>query len=390
MTSPPAELLSSDSLARFRRSLLAWYDAHHRTMPWRVSPGAEAGRPEPYPILVAETMLQQTQVATVIPYFQRFIERFPTVAALASAEEQEVLRLWQGLGYYRRARNLHAAAKRIVDEFGGTVPGEVEKLLELPGVGRYTAGAVASIAFGRRAPIVDGNVARVLARLLAIEEPVDKAAVRRRLWEVAEAVVPGDRPGDFNQAMMELGSQICTPQGPTCPRCPVAEQCLARQDGREEEIPAMSPRKQPKAVTHVVAAVERRGRWLFEQRPEAGLWANLWQMPTWEWDQPAEVDEQAVAAWLSERTGLKVEPAGREEPFVHQTTHRRITFELTRWRVTGGRLRTGAGAWRPLRSLGDLPLSNPQRRVVGVLEARGPGIASFKPRQAQHCRRSGK
>lgn len=346
-------------LRPLRRSLLEWYRQHHRRLPWRAAPGGPA---EPYHVLVSEAMLQQTQVATVVPYFERFIAAFPTVADLAAADEQDVLRLWQGLGYYRRARHLHAAAKAIVERFGGEVPGTMGELLSLPGVGQYTAGAIASIAHGVAAPILDGNVARVLARWFTIEAGIDQPATRKRLWELAAAVVPEEHPGDFNQAMMELGATVCVPRGPRCMWCPVAEHCAARQAGREEELPVVSPRRAPRAVTHHVAAIERGGRYLFEQRPSTGLWSNMWQLPTAE-----ALDGEPIAAWVKERFGLSVEPVARHEAFTHQTTHRTIRFEVHGLRVTGGRLRAGAGVWRRLGGVSDLPLSNPQRRIVAAL-----------------------
>ena len=211
-------------------------------------------------------MLQQTQVATVIDYFNRFIERFPDARALAGANEQEVLNAWQGLGYYRRARNLHRAAQVIVEEFDGRVPDTVEGLLKLPGVGRYTAGAVASIAYGVRAPIVDGNVARVLARIELIDEPVDEAGVKKRLWGLAERYVPGDGPGDFNQAMMELGAMVCVPRGPSCLVCPVKRYCGAHEAGRQGELPVVAKRVKQKKVRHEVVAIEKGGKFLFAQR----------------------------------------------------------------------------------------------------------------------------
>src|SRR4051794_17880307 len=211
----------------FARRLLRWYDRCRRDLPWRPQRTASSARVSPYHVLVSEAMLQQTQVATVVPYFKRFIARFPTLASLASADEQEVLRLWQGLGYYSRARNLRAAARRVVEEFGGRLPQDVEQLRSFPGIGRYTAGAVASIAFGRRAPILDGNVIRVLCRLDQVTaDPQDKQT-QALLWRRAEEIMPKSRPGDFNSAMMELGALVCTPRSPQCLLCPVREHCEA-------------------------------------------------------------------------------------------------------------------------------------------------------------------
>ena len=343
------------TLAAIRRALLHWFDRHGRDLPWRDR--QRSG----YHILVSEAMLQQTQVATVIPYYQRFIDTWPNVQALAAADEQQVLRLWQGLGYYRRARHLHAAARRIEAEHGGMVPDEVAHLLALPGVGRYTAGAIASIAYNRRAPILDGNVARVLARWFAIDQSIDGTTVKARLWSLAEAVLPRDRPGDFNEAMMDLGATICTPRNPSCATCPVSASCRARAQRRVDDLPVRAARRKAAAVTHHIVGVERRGRWLFVQRPAVGLWSNMWQMPTWEAD--TRQSAEAVATWLHKQTALQavIEPC---HTFGHQTTHRAITFVLWRVRKVAGRLKSGVGVWRALDDLDDLPMANPQRRAV--------------------------
>jgi len=359
----------ADSVRALRRALLGWYRKHHRALPWRAAPGGTHG-PEavgvhavnPYHVLVSEAMLQQTQVATVVPYFERFVGAFPTLAALAAADEQHVLAHWQGLGYYRRARHLHAAARLCVERFGGRVPATVEELLELPGVGRYAAGAIASIAYRVRAPILDGNVARVLARLFAIDEPVDTTAARHRLWALAEALVPAKHPGDFNQALMELGATVCTPRDPKCMFCPVRGRCAAFGQGRVAELPRVSPRKAPQAVTHRVVAVRRGGRLLFEQRPDGGLWSAMWQHPTAE-----ALNGTPIGAWAEARFGLVLDEPRALGAFTHQTTHRTIRFEVFSARTAGGRLRRGAGVWRSPDALDDLPMANPQRRVCAMV-----------------------
>lgn len=358
--------LSPARIRKLRSLLLDWYDKEQRALPWRA---VHPAKPNAYHVLVSEAMLQQTQVATVIAYFQRFTQRFPTVTALASADEQDVLKLWQGLGYYRRARNLHAAARVIVDEHDSQVPTTVEQLLKLPGVGRYTAGAIASIAHGTPAPILDGNVARVLARWFAIEQPIDDAKVRDELWTLAEALVPRDRPGDFNQAMMELGALICSPKSPGCLLCPIANHCDAHSQGLAQELPRRTPRKQPQAVTHLAIAITRRGDHLLQQRPATGLWSNMWQLPTLE-GQPGEATptDDAIADWCRQSLGLNVELAPTIQQFTHQTTHRTITFVLREANAVTGRLRPNVGQWRNLAKLDDLPLPNPQRKMVKLLQ----------------------
>lgn len=338
----------------FRPRLTKWYLHHRRDLPWRPAPGRPAN---PYHVLVSEAMLQQTQVATVLPYFERFIAAFPTVEALAGADLQAVLRLWQGLGYYRRARHLHAAAQRIVADLGGMVPRSPEALLTLPGVGRYSAGAVASIAYDVPAPILDGNVARVLARVFAIDTPVDATATRRRLWDLATALVPRRGAGDFNQAMMEMGATVCLPRQPRCSACPLQGLCQAQVRGLTDRLPVASPRRAAKAIRHDIVAVRCGGRYLFEQRPATGLWAGLWQLPT------REEAGLTLDAWLGQRLRLDTGSLQRVGEFTHQLTHRTVTFVL--W--TAGLPRRQRGTWRTLEAVDDLPLANPQRRAIAML-----------------------
>ncbi len=351
--------------AMVRRRLLAWYDKHRRSLPWRAGPGQKAN---PYHVLVSEAMLQQTQVATVIDYFNRFVGALPTLQSLAEADEQRVLTLWQGLGYYRRARNLHAAARVIIDQYGGRVPATAEDLIKLPGIGRYTAGAIASIAYDRPAPILDGNVARVLSRLCVIDKPTDTPDCQKTLWSLAEQMVPAKRAGDFNQALMELGALVCSKASPTCPECPLSKVCGAFKAGLTDELPVPARRKAPTAVHHHVLAIERRGRFLFEQRPDTGLWSNMWQLPTSEtW--PAKVNRKTITQWTSDRFGLKITQPSALQTFKHQTTHRTIHFHLWRTTATAGRLKPRSGQWRAPDSLDDLPLPNPQHKAVETLRA---------------------
>jgi len=362
--------------AAFAGALLRWYRRSRRDLPWRVDGGQW---PDPYHVLLSEIMLQQTQVATVIPYFRRFLKAFPRIEDLAAADEQRVLRLWQGLGYYRRARQLRAAARQIVEHHDGEIPDAVGDLLELPGLGPYTSRAVASIAYGRSVPVVDGNVGRVLARLLLIDKPLDDPAVKRHLWKQAETLVPpksaadsGPGPaGDFNQAMMELGAMVCTARGPACPQCPVARFCRAHARGRVDQVPVVATRAAQKQVTHRIVALERGRKFLFERRPDSGLWAGMWQMPT------VEAAAGSLTADVADRFGLDIERPRLLERFTHLTTHRRIDVRVYRAAVLGGRLRRGKGMWRSLEDLDDLPLANPQRRAVATIDrARRASAAS--------------
>jgi A/G-specific adenine glycosylase len=354
-------------IALLRTDLLRWYSVHRRLLPWR----AELRElPDPYHTLVSEAMLQQTQVATVVDYFNRFIAALPTVRALADADEQRVLSLWQGLGYYRRARNLHAAARAIVERHGGRVPASVDELLSLPGVGRYTAGAIASIGHGTRAAILDGNVARVVARWAGVREPIDDKVTRELLWSLAEELVPELHPGDFNQAMMELGATHCSPKSPDCANCPVSRQCRAFEENATEQIPARAARKAPRSVEHHVMAVrDASGKWLLRQRAETGLWSKMWELPTAESldCDDASKGPASLRQWLRDEVGLVVTLPERSESFTHQTTHKSITFTLWSAKRTSGKLSIGAARWCTLGDVSKLPMSNPQRRAMASL-----------------------
>jgi A/G-specific adenine glycosylase len=264
--------------------LLEWYDEHARSLPWRIGPSIPPQQADPYRVWLSEIMLQQTGVTTVIPYFVRFIERWPTVQALASASPDELRGAWAGLGYYRRAANLHACAQRVIAQ-GGHFPRTAEALKELPGIGDYTGAAIAAIAFGEPVAVVDGNVERVMTRLLALETPLPK--VKRQVHARLVTMVPTDRPGDFAQAMMDLGATICTPKSPSCPRCPWTGLCVARTAGTMESYPRKLPR-QPRPYRHGAALVICRpsdGAIWCEARPAGGLLPSMTQVPTSDWTQ---------------------------------------------------------------------------------------------------------
>nr|WP_275939046.1 A/G-specific adenine glycosylase [Polyangium spumosum] len=301
--------------------LAGWFRKSARDLPWRRTR-------DPYAIWLSEVMLQQTRVETVIPYYERFLRRFPDVRALASAELDEVLSLWSGLGYYRRARELHRCAQEVADKHGGVFPAEAAELRKLRGIGPYTAGAVSSIAYGRPAALVDGNVARVLARLEAIEDDVKSTAGMKRIWSVAEELVPREEPGAWNQALMELGATICTPQSPACLICPVRDACSARAQGRERELPVVGEKRASPRVTMVAAVVEHEGRFLFARRKEGGLFGGLWEPPMVE----AKTAEDAKASLCGAGVAIeaKLVEAGRVE---HVLTHRELDVLVLRARV---------------------------------------------------------
>ena len=312
-------------------------------------------------------MLQQTQVATVIPYFARFIERFPTPADLAMADEQDVLRQWQGLGYYSRARNLHRAAKKIVDDFAGQVPSDAESLRSLPGVGRYTAGAIASIAFGKRVPILDGNVIRVLCRLDRIESDPRAPAVQEILWARAAEILPKSHLADFNSALMELGALICTPRAPQCLLCPVRDQCDAFAAGVQDKIPAPRKAKPTPLLKRWTFCIQHDQKWLIEQRPMRGRWAGLWQFVTIEAGKSS-----ATAKSVAGRLPMAVcdlQPLGT---ITHALTHRRYRFEVFRSKASDAVLPLSdhPRRWVALDEMANYPLPRPHLKIVEMLSVK--------------------
>ena len=296
--------------ARIAPLLLAWYDLHARTLPWR-------GIHDPYRTWVSETMLQQTRVETVLGYYERFLQRFPTVADLAAAPEDDVLKRWEGLGYYSRARNLHKGAKQVMADFGGVIPSDAEALRKISGVGPYTAGAIASIAFDQPVPAVDGNVIRVVSRLKGIRENVGVPSVRRALEGEAAALVPADRPGDFNQAVMDLGATICTPGTPACEKCPLQSECDAFAAGDAEELPVLPRKNPPKVLDYDVCLIFSGNRVLMRQRTEAML-RGLWVFPMMEGKHTLRQLPAAVKKQLKLPV-TDIQPAGEaKHVFTHQ------------------------------------------------------------------------
>jgi len=342
------------------RAVVRWFRTAARDLPWR---RARSG----YAALVSELMLQQTQVSRVVEKFEPFVDRFPTPAALAAATEDEVLAAWQGLGYYRRARLLHAAAKACVERHGGEVPTDLASLLELPGVGRYTAGAIASIVHGQPAPIVDGNVARVLQRVHAREGRSGDRATDAWAWQLAErfAIAAGRDVAEANEGLMEIGATVCAPAAPRCDACPLAAQCRARAEDSVGRIPAPKVRAARRELVLVTARVRRLdGAILLEQRPRGGLWGGLWQPPSIEHPEGEELAPRAAARALG--LDLALEPAGTV-PFA--TTHRAVRFVVldARVRGRGESLATGGRRWVGADELASHALSNAAKKVIGKL-----------------------
>ena len=341
------------------KPLLGWFRRHQRAMPWR-------GHPDPYAVWISEMMLQQTQVAAVMPYFERFMARFPSVQALAVAELSNVLRLWEGLGYYARARHLHAAAGIIVRDHCGQLPASAAALQELPGFGPYSAAAVASICFNEPVPVLDGNVIRVLARFLRLRGDVRRLEFRRKMLDYLGAHIPKKNPGDFNQAMMELGALVCRPRRPQCGQCPLAAVCLAFRAGEAEQLPEKQVRKKIPVVERAAVWTCRQTRVLAVRRDASAMLGGLWELPSAD-ILPGESPSAAAIRAVRKRAGVKVAiigPAGMERQVY---SHFELKLHLFKARWVRGRIRAQPGEavqWLALDALDTLPFDNASRRVL--------------------------
>jgi A/G-specific adenine glycosylase len=344
------------------RRLRGWFRRHARPLPWRRTRDA-------YAIWVSEVMLQQTQVATVLPYFKRFLETLPTVTALASASDQEVLRLWEGLGYYRRARDLHRAARIIHADHDGRIPRDPAVLRTLPGFGRYTVGAVLSQAFDQRLPILEANSLRVLCRLLGYRDDPRRGVGQRVLWHAAHTLLPRRQVGDFNQALMELGALVCTPQAPRCGACPLAQHCQAHERGLQEDIPRRPPDPVIEHVAEVAVVVRKGPRVLLVQRPGQGRWAGMWEFPHRSL-QDAEDHDAAARRLLADLGGIEASLANTLAIIRHGVTRFRITMVCKEAEYRAGRFRSRfyqAFRWVRPSALREYPVSAPQRRLAALL-----------------------
>jgi A/G-specific adenine glycosylase len=359
----PQNWFDSQREDEFVERLLGWFAANARDLPWRRNR-------TPYRVWISEVMLQQTQVATVEPYYECFLDRFPTVEALANASLQEVLKVWEGLGYYARARYLHAAAGQLVSANGGDLPARFDDLKALPGIGTYTAGAIASIAFGQKVPAVDGNARRVLCRLFGIQHDVTRSATKRELEQLAAALLPEEQPGAFNEALIELGATTCTPQAPSCGRCPIDEHCWAYAEGKQEALPVRRSRRQ---IPHydVAAAVTLRddGAVLVAQRNTDAMLGGLWEFPGGKCED-GETLAECLAREMYEELGVEVEVRDPVMVVPHAYTHFRITLHAFWCRLRSGEPRCldcAAFRWVNPQDLDELPMSRVDRKVAHSL-----------------------
>lgn len=318
---PETTVVKNVNISKFQNDLIRWFLTEKRHLPWRENK-------DPYQVWVSEIMLQQTKVDTVIPYFERFITKFPTLHDLARADEQEVLKAWEGLGYYSRARNLQNAVREVVASYGGEVPDHPEQLGALKGVGPYTKGAILSIAFDAPEPAVDGNVMRVLSRILLIEDNIALPRTRKLVEGAVRELISEQDPSSFNQGLMELGALICTPKSPSCLLCPVQEHCQAFALGRQTELPVKAKSKRQPVRKYLSFLLEdEQGNVLIEQRPENGLLASLWQFPMAATEQ---VDPPLAAEWIKQQYGIEVELTGQIDQIRHVFSH--VIWEIDVWK----------------------------------------------------------
>jgi A/G-specific adenine glycosylase len=356
--------LESRFKSKFRLSLLKWYQKNKRLLPWRRTR-------DPYAIWISEIMLQQTQVATVIPYFERFLKKFPTPSRLARAKEEEVLALWSGLGYYRRAKLLHRGVKKVQSQFKGRLPQDAEELIKIPGIGPYTAGAIASIAFGMPHPVVDGNVIRVLSRIFLLKGHAKEIALQKRAWALAEDLLDPKNPGDFNQAMMELGATTCRPWLPACERCPLQVFCGAYKKDRPEEYPETPPVKKTLRLHRAVAVCRRGAEILLVKRENPRWFQGLWELPHDYLDETAAA-QSALQAFLKRELGVFLENFEEVPTTFHSITHHKISSLAwqgeMQGRVRSKGLFTEARFFKP-RELNESALSNFDRKVLIAAKA---------------------
>ncbi|NCJ06814.1 A/G-specific adenine glycosylase [Synechococcales cyanobacterium C] len=359
----PWKTLNSEQVQWLRRSLLSWYSQQGRDLPWRQTR-------DPYAIWVSEVMLQQTQVKTVLPYYQRWLQQFPSIVALAGADQQQVLKIWQGLGYYARARNLHRAAQILAAEWEGQLPQTLEGLMQLPGIGRTTAGAILSAAFNLPTPILDGNVKRVLARLVALPVPPRQALTD--LWQLSTTLLDPQWPRDFNQGLMDLGATLCKPKQPGCDRCPWSVQCLAAQHNWQTQLP-MTESRPPLPHKQIGVAViwNNQQQILIDRRPQSGLLGGLWEFPGGKVE-PGESIPDCIAREIQEELGIEVAVGDHLITVDHAYTHFKVTLMVHHCRHLAGEpqpLACDEVRWVRLAELADFPFPKANQDIIAALQA---------------------
>lgn len=358
--------------APFGDNLLDWYQAHARDLPWR-------NTGDPYAIWVSEIMLQQTRVETVIPYFTRWLKKFPTINSLAQASQQEVLSAWEGLGYYSRARHLHQAAQIVAADFGGQLPQDTKQLVLLPGIGRYTAGAIASIAFGMDEPVLDGNISRVLARFFDVQEPASSSAGEKQLWQLAAETLSPGQAGEHNQALMDLGALICTPRDPSCETCPLSKSCKAYRLGVQNQRPVKVSRPEIPHYLVSSAIIRQNQQVLIAQRPPRGLLGGLWEFPGGKVE-PGEDLVPSLKREICEELGVEINIGSPFGVYQHAYTHFRVTLHAFLCELNGRRPRPlfhTQIAWSSIANLPNYPMGKIDRQISNsLLEVERSGIRS--------------
>lgn len=354
--------MSPRELLAFQKNLLEWFAEHQRPLPWRKNY-------DPYSVWVSEMMLQQTQVATVLPYFKRWMETLPTLQAVANAPEEQVLKLWEGLGYYSRARNLQKAAKHIVEDHQGVFPSKFETILSLPGVGRYTAGAIGSIAFNQNTPIVDGNVTRVLCRLMDLRGEPKSASMVKTLWHYAEAWIPQGQARFFNQGLMELGATLCLPQKPGCLLCPVQNFCQSFQAGSVARVPAKTVRRPRTPITTALAVIENDHQFLIQKRPVGGLMGGLWEFPNVNLEE-GQAMKETLRQEIEKQYHLEISIEAAITTIGHGYTSFKVTLHCFLCRcVEGSRKKLRPSArWVSLEELEQFSFPAAHKKLIRILQ----------------------
>jgi A/G-specific adenine glycosylase len=353
----PAPMIAVASKEEIQTKLLHWFRKNKRDLPWRKTRDS-------YAIWVSEIMLQQTQVATVIPYYGKFLKSFPTVRHLAKSDLLKVLKVWEGLGYYSRARNLHRASQMVLNHFHGKIPDAMKDLLGLPGIGRSTAGAILSFAFHKEAPILDGNAKRVLSRLFAVSGNPGERKTEKLLWNISESLIPRGHSNPFNQALMDLGSMLCTPKDPQCPRCPLQDLCKGKASGEPERFPAKRIRKKIPHIEAIAAVIQQNGKVLLKQRPAKGLLGGLWDFPNWRIEGEGRL-RRRLKNWIDKERGINVEVKKPLGIFRQTFSHFKLTLQVFYCYYLNGK---GEGKWVPVRNLHLFPMSRIHRRIAETID----------------------